>query len=80
LPESKCRELFPNDHGGGTFRTTEDGWLGGGRDRRRPVGLGIMLQQLLTKRKKLGSAAIGEESERADTNEARRQNGQQESP
>jgi hypothetical protein len=33
-----------------------------------------MLQQLLTKRKKFGSAAIGEKSERADANEATGQN------
>jgi len=74
LPESKCRELFANDHGSGTFRTAEDSGLGGGTGGGRAVGLGIILQQLLTKRKKLGSAVIGEESEGADANEATRQN------
>ena len=60
--------------------TAEDSRLGGRSDCGQALGLGIMLQQALTKRKKLGSMAIGQESEGADTNEAARQNVQQESP
>jgi len=65
---------FPKDHGGGTFRTAEDGRFGGRTDRGRQLGLGILLQQPLTKRKKFGSAAIGQESEGADANQATGQN------
>lgn len=39
--------------------TAEDSRLDDRSERRRPLGLGIILQQALTKRKKLGSAAIG---------------------
>ena len=47
------------------FRTAEDSGLGGGTGRGQAMRLGIILQQLLTKRKKLGFAERSHEVERA---------------
>ena len=78
-PDSKCRELIHNDHGGSTLGTAENSRLGGRTGRRREMGLGIILRQAQTEGKKFASPAIGQESEGTDADEATGQNVQEKS-
>ena len=79
MPDCKWRELFHNDHGGGTLGAPENSRFDGRTRRRREMGLGIILRQTDTKGKKFASPAIGEESEGPDADEAAGQNVQEKS-
>jgi len=81
LPDSRCGESFHNDHGSGTFWTTEAGGLGGsGTGHCRCMGPGIVQQQTLTEREEFRSTAIGQESEGTDADKAAGQNMEKETP
>jgi hypothetical protein len=75
LPGSRCRQSFHNDHGSGTFWTTEAGGRGGsGTGQCRWMGPWVVQQQTLTEREEFRSTAIGQESEGTDADKAAGQN------
>src|ERR1700692_57410 len=79
LPSSSDRDSFDDKHGSGTFWAAETSGLSGGRsDGCGCVRLGIVGEQALTERQESGTAASGEEAERANANKAARQDVEQE--
>ena len=79
LPSRNDRESFDDKHGSGTFWAAETSGLNGGRsDGCGCVCGGIVGEQALTERQESGTAASGEETERADADKAARQDVEQE--
>jgi len=75
LPNRSDRESFDDKHGSGTFWAAETSGLSGGRsDDCGCVRGGIVVEQALTEGQESGTAASGEEAERADADKAARQN------
>ena len=79
LPSRKDRESFDDQHGSGTFWAAETSGLSGGRsDGCGCVRGGIVGEPALTERQESGTAASGEETERANADKAARQDVEQE--
>ena len=79
LPSSSGRESFDDKHGSGTFWAAETSGLGGrGSNGCGGVRCGIVGEQALTERQESGTAASGEEAERADADKAAGQDVEQE--
>src|ERR1700674_1104248 len=79
LPSRNDRESFDDKHGSGTFWAAETSGLSGGRsDGCGCVRGGIVGEQALTERQESGTAASGEETERANADKAARHDVEQE--